>query len=442
MRQRIFSIITLCIIFALAIGNSIAQSTYSNDLCPDPPQGVTYIRSYIAVGNTVTGTLPQNRLREAATIDAPLLAEIPNGETMTVITGPSCDDLGIVWWQVRYGDVVGWTAEGQNTERYLVPQSPDALPALIPLTVDNAAQMQQLRTIEGNLAPHIAWSPDGTQLAIAGARGSGSVSVYDMRDLVRPQYIPHNQNASTIGFHPNGQQLLGGTFTGMFHLWNAFSGASSTEALAIQTHVSNIRAVAISADGTTIAVAGQDALDNDGDDFAIVLLDTSSNIAFAVLDWHTSPVTSIALSGDRRRLISADSSGLVLVWDIPSRTPTAIPEAQATVVAISPNGQFWAAGGRDGQIQLFDAATNENIATLGGHLREVTTLSFSADSSILASGSADGTLRLWSTQSDANLGVWEIDENGVRDVAVSSNNALIAVVGRDARMQLFGIAAE
>jgi hypothetical protein len=66
----------------------------------------------LAVGGTGR-VLPgdPNRVRSVPALDGELVGQIPSGETFSVIGGPVCGG-DLVWWQVTYGDVSGWTAEG------------------------------------------------------------------------------------------------------------------------------------------------------------------------------------------------------------------------------------------------------------------------------------------------------------------------------------------
>ena len=63
--------------------------------------------------------------------------------------------------------------------------------------------------------------------------------------------------------------------------------------------------------------------------------------------------------------------------------------------AFSPDGRILASGNDDFTIQLWDANTGEQIATLTGHLERVWSVAFSPDGKTLASGSDDGTVLLW-----------------------------------------------
>ncbi|HLU11093.1 MAG TPA: SH3 domain-containing protein [Oceanobacillus sp.] len=63
-----------------------------------------------------------NRLRAEPSTSSAILGEIPGGELFYVLSGPTCDDAnGIVWWQVDYNGLVGWTAEGQGNTYFVEP---------------------------------------------------------------------------------------------------------------------------------------------------------------------------------------------------------------------------------------------------------------------------------------------------------------------------------
>ena len=49
-----------------------------------------------------------------------VIGEIPGGGVFSVLAGPQCAD-GFYWWQVNYGGLIGWTAEGQGSTYWLEP---------------------------------------------------------------------------------------------------------------------------------------------------------------------------------------------------------------------------------------------------------------------------------------------------------------------------------
>lgn len=63
---------------------------------------------------------PANRLRTQPNTDSAVITNIPGEAFFTVLDGPVCNQ-GFVWWEVQYGDLFGWTAEGADGEYYLAP---------------------------------------------------------------------------------------------------------------------------------------------------------------------------------------------------------------------------------------------------------------------------------------------------------------------------------
>ena len=66
-----------------------------------------------------------------------------------------------------------------------------------------------------------------------------------------------------------------------------------------------------------------------------------------------------------------------------------------TSVAISPSGQFVAAGSLDTVVRIWDVATGVLIERLRGHRDSVYSVAFTPDGKGLVSGSLDKTLKFW-----------------------------------------------
>ena len=64
-------------------------------------------------------------------------------------------------------------------------------------------------------------------------------------------------------------------------------------------------------------------------------------------------------------------------------------------VAISPDGQYVAAGSMDAVVRIWDVSTGQLVERLRGHRGSVRSIAFTPDGKGLVSGSWDNTLKFW-----------------------------------------------
>lgn len=425
------------------------EEQYSNPLCQAPTDTTgPYPRSRVNIGTLATGTLTTNRLREQPSTTAALITEIPNEAVFIIAAGPQCDDEGIVWWQVDFDGVLGWTAEAQAAERFIEPRLPDALPQLATLTPEASTNISVIARLQGNLLDAITISPNGETLAMLGASGSDAVVLYNLNDLTaQPRYIDGDATFLDLDFHPNGGQVLLGDAGGGVRLWNLLPDAPLLESLFLQTHIADVDIVAMTPDGQRFASAGVQALTTGSNNpaNAILLWDLQTVTQVAVFDAATTTIAALAFAPDGTRISATTTSGDLFVWptDAPQAPSFQALDSVASAIAYSPNGQFLAVGRADGAVDLLDGMTNDLIVTYTGHLGTVNAVSFSPDNRLLASAAADGTVRLWDTQADASIATLDVNRGqAVTSLQFTPTGNLIIAATDDGTLNLLGIATD
>jgi hypothetical protein len=85
--------------------------------CPDAlaPRLVVGGKGFVLPGDP-------NNVRAEPARNAGVVGVIPAGNTFSVLAGPQCS-AGVVWWQVDFNGLVGWTAEGQGGTYFVEPAS-------------------------------------------------------------------------------------------------------------------------------------------------------------------------------------------------------------------------------------------------------------------------------------------------------------------------------
>jgi len=94
--------------------------------------------------------------------------------------------------------------------------------------------------------------------------------------------------------------------------------------------------------------------------------------------------------------------------------------AAVNSIAISPNGQYVAAGSFDTVVRIWDVSTGQLVERLRGHWDSVTSVAFTPDGKGLVSGSFDKTLKFWDLSGMGAVAKGKLD--GKRDDKSSPYN--------------------
>ena len=210
---------------------------------------------------------------------------------------------------------------------------------------------------KGSVSGNLAYSPDGTRLAVASTVG---IWLYDANSGVELSLLTgHKGSVFSIVFSPDGKTLASGDQGNAVHLWDAETGQHKMT-LTGDTRISTtVWSMSFSPDSTTLAATQAGV----GSGSKIYLWDTNTGEHRQTLTGHTDHVNSISFS---------------------------------------PDGTTLASGGDDKTIYLWNAQTGAHQQTLTGHTDDVADIAFSPDGTTLASGSWDKTIRLWDAETGAH----------------------------------------
>ncbi len=233
----------------------------------------------------------------------------------------------------------------------------------------------------------IAWSPDGKTLAL-GSR-ENTLILWDVGTEAKLRTLKgHAYGVNSVAWSPDGKTLAsGGNGSRTIILWDAGDGS---QLRTLEGHTENVFSIAWSPDGKTLASGSFDS--------TIILWDADSGSLLHTLEGHTAWVSSVAWSPDGKTLASGSYDGTIILWDAESRRQLRILEGHSRFVrsvAWSPDGKTLASGSYDGTIILWDAGSGIQLRTLKGHTESALSVAWSPDGKTLASGSVDNSIILW-----------------------------------------------
>lgn len=251
--------------------------------------------------------------------------------------------------------------------------------AILILSAEFAPSTAQFASLEIN---DVAFSPDGTQLAVALA-DQWFAFHYPSFEVSDASVV--GRDVSSLAYSPDGSLLAIGAQTIL--LWNLQTRTVVGE---LGERRFRIEDLAFSPDGTILAAAS-----NDG---TITLWDLNTEAAFGVLDGDTGRVFQLAYAANGQLLAgsSSNSSGefKVVVWNLGE--PQQVIEGRH--VAFSPDSSILLTGSNDGYVMRWDVATGTPIEQLELFDDRPTWVAYASETFATAGG--DSVVTIW----EANTG--------------------------------------
>lgn len=254
----------------------------------------------------------------------------------------------------------------------------------------------------------LAFSPDGSLLAVAGGQPSarGDLRLFRTSDWkLKAGLGGHLDTVAAIAFSPDGSLLASASLDKKVKLWDLAAGKPR---LTLEAHSDGVCAVCFTPDGKHMVTGSRDR--------SLRRIEVATGQADMTFTGAGDEVLTAALRPGGDRLFAGAADNNVLWWD--ARTGVRV-RAQfghgggVNAVTFTADGQTAASGGGDGQVRLWQAANGNPGAALRVGT-PVFVLAFAPDGKRLAVGGFDGRVQLWDPTANrlaATLLSWEQGED-------------------------------
>lgn len=376
---------------------------------PEPPLALAGHRDVRGTLHTVTALAfhPRARVLATAAYDNTIrLWDLHSGKQLAVLQG-----------HAREMDDLDFSPDG----RELLSASHDTTARIWNL---DTRQCRVILYGHPNTVFSASYSHDGKKVVTAGA--DATVRIWDAESGREIALLSaHTEPVSWARFIDEDQRIVSTSWDGTVKTWSAGG------------HNGRVQSAFFSPDGRIIATAS--------DDRTIRLWDPASGDELRVLNQHRAPITRIRFSGDGKRLASGDADGRIEIWDpLSGRNVASLCCHRYGIqdLAWSPDGSRLVSAARVDGVALWNVEQHVRTATLLFQPSfDAIKVAVSPDGNWIAAGLSDGTIRVWSAANPTPGREWRAHMGDMGFLGFSPDSKMVLTAGSDHLVRLWDVAS-
>ncbi|WP_166829877.1 WD40 repeat domain-containing protein [Thalassoroseus pseudoceratinae] len=296
----------------------------------------------------------------------------------------------------------------------------------------DANTREAVRTMEGHsgIVLCIAASPDGTQLA----SGSGDryIKLWDVpkRSAIRSQDVPGG-GVVALDRNGDGKRLVTGGQDKIVRIWEVVDDGTLKQLHEFTGHTAAITRVAFRSDSQQVASA-----DTSG---VIRVFNADNGDLQSVIGAHSTKIVGLSFASNNSYLMSASQDGTVKRWPnkFPEHSEFTGHEGTVRVIAINPNGDRIASAADDKTVRIWNQRDGKELQVLKDLKEPVTTIAYSSNSAQLVTGSVDKIARLFDPNNGNLIKEYPAQAAAITSVSMHPNRQELASADASGVVKIF-----
>lgn len=244
--------------------------------------------------------------------------------------------------------------------------------------------------------------------------------------------VEHKVEVQALALSPDERVLATGSNDNLIRIWDV---EERSVLRTLEGHSRHLLSLAFSSDGSSIVSVGYDRTVRAWD------VELGEQSWLSSFEEDESPIVVDCGGSDLIAVGCLDGTVRFFEWSRrENRKPCVVRDDPIRCLRFSPDGMRLAVGCDNGDVVVRDLSTDQDIAVLTGHTRNVLQVAFSPDGTRLATTSFDKTIRTWDLERGRQESLLTAHDSGACSVVYTADGKWLVSISEDGTIRFWSVA--